>query len=60
MIRRGQLCEQKGVGITVMKTLGAGKLISAEHTPFEKPLTVGAVHTLCAEPSGGSQRAYRL
>lgn len=35
-----KLCEQRGVGITVMKTLGAGKLISAEHTPFEKPLTV--------------------
>lgn len=35
-----KLCEQKQVGITVMKTLGAGKLISAEHTPFGKPLTV--------------------
>ena len=34
------LCEQKGVGISVMKTLGAGKLISAEHTPFSKPMTV--------------------
>ena len=33
------LCEQRGVGITVMKTLGAGKLISPEHTPFDKPLT---------------------
>ena len=35
-----QLCEQKEIGITVMKTLGAGKLISSEHTPFAKPLTV--------------------
>lgn len=35
-----QLCEQKQIGITVMKTLGAGKLISPEHTPFAKPLTV--------------------
>lgn len=34
------LCEQKNIGITVMKTLGAGKLISAEHTPFDEPLTV--------------------
>lgn len=34
------LCEQRGIGITVMKTLGAGKLISAEHTPFDRPLTV--------------------
>jgi len=35
-----RLCEQKNVAITTMKTLGAGKLISPEHTPFEKPLTV--------------------
>lgn len=35
-----RLCEQRGVGITVMKSLGAGKLISPEHTPFCKPLTV--------------------
>lgn len=35
-----QLCEQKQIGITVMKTLGAGKLISPEHTPFAQPLTV--------------------
>ena len=34
------LCEQRGVGISVMKTLGAGKLISAEHTPFSKPMSV--------------------
>ncbi len=34
------LCEQKGVGISVMKTLGAGKLISAEHTPFSRPMSV--------------------
>ena len=34
-----QLCESKGVGITVMKTLGAGRLLSAEHTPFAKPMT---------------------
>ncbi|MDR3021059.1 MAG: aldo/keto reductase, partial [Treponema sp.] len=29
-----RLCEQRGVAITVMKSLGAGKLLSAEHTPF--------------------------
>jgi len=34
------LCEQRNVGISVMKALGAGKLISAEHTPFSKPMTV--------------------
>jgi len=35
-----RLCEQKNVAITVMKPFGAGKLISPEHTPFSKPLTV--------------------
>ena len=34
------LCEQKGVGITTMKSYGSGKLLSAEHTPYAKPLTV--------------------
>lgn len=34
------LCENKGIGITVMKTLGGGKLISPEHTPFDRSLTV--------------------
>ena len=34
-----EACERMGVAITTMKTLGAGKLLSAEHTPFEKPLT---------------------
>ena len=35
-----KLCEQKQIGITVMKTLGAGKLISDEHTPFYRAMTV--------------------
>jgi len=35
-----KLCESKQIGITVMKTYGAGKLISKEHTPFEKPMTI--------------------
>lgn len=35
-----KLCESKGVGISAMKALGAGKLISAEHTPFSKPMTL--------------------
>ncbi|MDL2314569.1 aldo/keto reductase, partial [Desulfovibrio sp. OttesenSCG-928-C14] len=34
-----RLCESRGVGITVMKTLGAGKLLSAEHTPFGRAMT---------------------
>lgn len=35
-----KLCEQRDVSIHVMKPLGAGKLLSPEHTPFENPLTV--------------------
>jgi len=34
-----RLCENKGVAITTMKTLAAGKLLSPEFTPFAKPLT---------------------
>lgn len=46
------LCEQKGIGITAMKTLGAGKLISAEHTPFAQPLTVAqCMHYTLTRPA---------
>lgn len=49
------LCEQRGIGITVMKTLGAGKLISPEHTPFEKPLTVAqCIHYALTRPAVAS------
>jgi predicted aldo/keto reductase-like oxidoreductase len=49
------LCEKKGIGITVMKTLGAGKLISAEHTPFETPLTVPqCIHYALTRPAVSS------
>lgn len=34
-----RLCQQKGVGITVMKPLAAGKLLVAEHTPFAQAMT---------------------
>jgi len=34
-----KLCTQRGIGITTMKTLGAGKLLSAEHCPFAQPMT---------------------
>ena len=33
-------CEKTGVGITVMKALGAGSLLTAEQSPFKKALTV--------------------
>jgi len=47
-----RLCEQKNVGITVMKALGAGKLISPEHSPFKKPLTVGqCIHYALSRPA---------
>jgi predicted aldo/keto reductase-like oxidoreductase len=47
-----RLCEQRGVSITVMKTLGAGKLISKEHTPFSRPLTVGqCIHYALTRPA---------
>jgi len=50
-----RLCEQKNVGITVMKTLGAGKLISREHTPFCKPLTVSqCIHYALSRPAVSS------
>lgn len=50
-----KLCEQKGIGITVMKTLGAGKLISAEHTPFQQPMTVAqCIHYALTRPAVAS------
>lgn len=50
-----KLCEQKQIGITVMKTLGAGKLISPEHTPFEKPMTVQqCIHYALTRPAVSS------
>lgn len=49
------LCEQRHIGITVMKTLGAGKLISAEHTPFDQPLTVAqCMHYALTRPAVAS------
>ena len=37
-------CEQAGVGITVMKALGAGSLLKAESSPFGQAMTV---HQCC-------------
>lgn len=46
------LCEQKGIGISVMKSLGSGKLISPEHTPFSKPMTVNqCIHYALSRPA---------
>jgi len=50
-----KLCEQKGIGITVMKTLGGSKLISREHTPFSQPLTVAqCIHYALSRPAVSS------
>lgn len=50
-----KLCEQKQVGITVMKTLGGGKLISPEHSPFARPLTVAqCAHYALSRPAVAS------
>ena len=47
-----RLCESRGVGITVMKTLGAGKLISPSLTPFAQALTVGqCIHYVLTRPA---------
>ena len=49
------LCEQKGAGITVMKTLGAGKLISPKHSPFGRPLSVTqCIHYALTRPAVAS------
>jgi len=47
-----RICQQREVGITVMKTLGAGKLLSAEHTPFGAPMTVAqCIHYALTRPA---------
>ena len=47
-----RICEQRNVAITVMKTLGAGKLLSPEHTPFKKPLSVNqCIHYALSRPA---------
>lgn len=62
-----ETCAQRGVGITVMKTLSAGQLLSVETSPFGAPLTVaqcehyaltrpGVVSTLIGCASGEQVR----
>ncbi len=49
------LCESRGVAITVMKTFGAGKLLSPEHSPFAGPLTpVQCIHYALTRPAVAS------
>ena len=50
-----KLCMKKQIGITVMKTIGAGKLISPEYTPYAKPLTVPqCIHYALTRPNVAS------
>jgi len=47
-----QYCEQQGIAITVMKTLGGGRLLSADHSPFKKPMTVAqCIHYVLTRPA---------
>ena len=50
-----KLCERKQIGITAMKTFGAGKLLSPDHSPFIKPLTAPqCIHYALSRPSVAS------
>lgn len=50
-----ELCQGKNIGITVMKTLGAGWLLSPEKTPFNKALSVGqCIHYALTRPAVAS------
>ncbi len=45
-------CERLGVGITVMKALGAGSLLKAESSPFQKAMTVTQCSHYCLTRPG--------
>ena len=50
-----RLCGERGVGITAMKSLAAGKLLSAEQTPFAVPLTpTQCIHYALTRPAVAS------
>jgi len=45
-------CEQQEIAVTVMKTLGGGRLLSAEQSPFKKPMTVTqCIHYALTRPA---------
>ncbi|MDL2255174.1 aldo/keto reductase [Parabacteroides sp. OttesenSCG-928-G06] len=45
-------CEQQNIAITVMKTLGGGRLLSAEHSPFKKAMTPAqCIHYALTRPA---------
>jgi predicted aldo/keto reductase-like oxidoreductase len=50
-----RLCQSREVGITVMKTYGAGKLFSPAHSPFAQALTPGqCIHYALTRPAVSS------
>ena len=50
-----RLCEQRGVGITVMKAYGGGRLLTPEHSPFSGALTPGqCIHFALTRPAVAS------
>lgn len=47
-----ELCASKNIAITTMKTLGAGKLLSPDFSPFDRPLTVAqCIHYALTRPA---------
>ena len=49
------LCEERGIGVTVMKALGAGSLVDPSDTPFAKAMTVPqCLHYALNRPAVGS------
>ncbi|MCL2580723.1 MAG: aldo/keto reductase [Oscillospiraceae bacterium] len=47
-----RLCEQREIGVTVMKTYGGGRLLHPKHSPFTKPLTPGqCIHYALTRPA---------
>lgn len=47
-----RICEQRGVAVTVMKTLAAGKLLSDQMSPFGRAMTVSqCIHYVLTRPA---------
>jgi len=50
-----KICTQRQIGITVMKALGGGKLLSPEHSPYGKPMTANqCIHYALTRPAVAS------
>ena len=50
-----RLCEERGVGLTVMKCFGGGRLLDAKRSPFGVALTpVQCIHYCLTRPAVGS------